>query len=321
MVYYGETQCQAFYKSGKKKDQQCSNNAYYIDQNKNLCGVHSNKDTRKSLPKNPNIKFIESQILKQKEQLVENLAKITKDKGEKGQVIVTKMSMMKKPEQHDGYLKVFPNYLHSNRKDGLGCSSLSPKSMGSIPHGMPDLPKAKNLENYHQFAKVFPWELDSQGAITKESIEYRIKAYDDPKPYRHKFSPKEIKEKSNNSNINVNIPKFSVYYTQNGNERRYSYIECRYFYCYWFERIAKQLPEFKKLQQMIENGYHLQIVGYDGYPVIKSLYEHYIDPSRPFGHELVLYSLLVVEKPADYPWNIFYQKHSDLYKDVIDNDG
>ncbi len=45
--------------------------------------------------------------------------------------------------------------------------------------------------------------------------------------------------------------------------------------------------------------YNSQICGYDGYHVNKSIEEHYRDVSCPFGHELVLYSLLTTDK---YPW-------------------
>ena len=43
---------------------------------------------------------------------------------------------------------------------------------------------------------------------------------------------------------------------------------------------------------MIDYGFNLRIVGYDGYNVTMPLEEHYKDISRPFGHELVLYSML-----------------------------
>ena len=75
--------------------------------------------------------------------------------------------MMKKPELIDGYLNVFPNYKHQNRKDGYGCAKLSPKSLGPVNHGMPNLPIAKNIENYHQFAKF--WDYSIGPSIIKVS--------------------------------------------------------------------------------------------------------------------------------------------------------
>ena len=56
------------------------------------------------------------------------------------------------------------------------------------------------------------------------------------------------------------------------------------------------------------------ICGYDAYqPDPAKLYEHYCDPSRPFGHELVLYTLLSVKDREDYPWRRYYREHSELY--------
>lgn len=77
------------------------------------------------------------------------------------------------------------------------------------------------------------------------------------------------------------------------------------------------MQQFKKLKKYIDNGLNIQILGYDGYPVEKSLYEHYLDESKPFGHELVLYSMLTVETPSDYPWNKYYINHSEIYENVI----
>jgi len=44
---------------------------------------------------------------------------------------------------------------------------------------------------------------------------------------------------------------------------------------------------------------------------------HYLDKSKPFGHELVLYTMLVVSDSKDYPWNIYYKNNKKLYENVI----
>jgi len=66
----------------------------------------------------------------------------------------------------------------------------------------------------------------------------------------------------------------------------------------------------------LEQGYNLQIVGYDGYNVDKSLKKHYSDTKKPFGHELVLYTLLTIQNPKEYPWNIEYDNNKDIYEGV-----
>lgn len=301
MVYYGENICQGETKNGKK----CANFAYYIKNDKILCGVHCRKD-RIKLPVNPNKNKIEEEQLEAEYKCIENIALKNKKNGKKGEVIVTKLKMMKKPEDVKGYLKIFPNYKHQSRKDGFGCSSLSPKSLGPIDHGMSNLPIAKNLENYHQFAKIFSFEKDD--VLTK-----RIEGYSSNIPQRHKYDRKMLLKHGKN----VNIPLYSIYYDKDEKEHRYSYLECRYFYCHWYEKLAPETQDFKKLIEMINDGYNLQIIGYDGYNIVDTLVNHYIDISKPFGHELVLYSLLVCNNPSEYPWNIYYENNKKIYENVI----
>jgi hypothetical protein len=75
---------------------------------------------------------------------------------------------------------------------------------------------------------------------------------------------------------------------------------------------------------MLYNGYNLNIVGYDGFPIdsnvsplVDLLYKYYMDRSRPFGHELVLFTMLSLDDSTQYPWNVYYRDHPYLYQDVI----
>lgn len=316
-IYYGETDCQAIYQSGKKQGQKCTNHAYYLDQKKYLCGVHSNKTTRITLQKNPNKNVEQNKLLYEREKIVESAAEYNRQNGIQGHVICSKLGMMKQPDHYDGYLKVFPNFKHQNRKDGFGCMSLSPKSLGPVNHIMSNLPIAKSIENYHQGAKIFNGEVDGNNQIKKESLEIRKEIYQDKIPYRHKFDHPQAKKMIIPDMNNKNIPLFSVYYDKNGNERRYNYIECRYFYCHYYELLVQQQPDFLLLKKKIKDGYNLQIIGYDGFMVGKDLMKHYLDTSRPFGHELVLYTMLRSDDNKEYPWNQYYQKHDDIYKDMF----
>jgi hypothetical protein len=66
--------------------------------------------------------------------------------------------------------------------------------------------------------------------------------------------------------------------------------------------LASKQSDFKKLQDLIKNGTNIQICGYDGRSIgHRSIEEEYLDPSKPFGHELVLATMLT-EKPENYPW-------------------
>lgn len=312
VVYYGETKCQEMYKSGKNKGLPCRNRAYYKKDGKNLCGVHS-RGNREKLPKNPEVGKIKLLNREQANKKIEDAAEANRALGKRGSVTSTKLRMMKNPAELDGYLNVFPNFRHQNRADGFGCSSLSPMSLGPIDHWMSELPPALNLENFHQFSKFYQFEV-VDGKILDSAILYREDGYKDKKPHRHKFSRTTLNERCVDGNI---TPLFSMYYDTNGKERRYTYIQCRYFYCHYYERMASVLPDFATLVEKLNNGYNLNIVGYDGYRPTDDLFAHYLDPKRPFGHELVLYTMLSVPNPHDYPWNEYYRKYSDIYLNVI----
>lgn len=185
-MFYGESLCENTYLSGKKKGKRCTNYAYYVKEEKYLCGVHS-KPPRTKLPVNPRKKEIEAKKLTNEKKIIEEVANNNLLKGLRGNLVCSKLRMMKKPEDIKGYLKVFPNFKHQNRKDGFGCSSLSPKALGPINHNMLNLPPAKNLENYHQFSKFFLFEV-KDNIILNSSLERRIKGYNDPIPHRHKFN-------------------------------------------------------------------------------------------------------------------------------------
>ena len=288
IVYYNTIKCEDTYKAGGP----CRNNAYYFYRGKNVCGVHSKKEERQKLPADPEAKQKREALLKKRAKKVEKRAKRNRRKGRHGKVICTKLRMMKQPEHIDGFLKVFPNFKHQNRNDGFGCKSLSPKDMGPIDHGQPGLPISLNLENFHQGNKVFPVEVDEKKEPTERFFETQRKMYEDPEPHRHK---KEAVGK------NKNIPAYSLWRRADGTLVKCSYFESRQFYCTYYERIALELKDFQHLQELIENGYNLQICGYDAYDVTEPLEDHYLDTSRPFGHELVLYTLLVAE-PEEYPW-------------------
>ncbi len=278
-IYYGEQKCGHIV---------CHNKAYWLCEGKYLCGVHTRGKERSQIPKRP--KKEKDMICKaereQASKLVEIYKGINRKADIKGTVVLSRLIMMKKPENIEGYLKVFPNFRHQHRKDGFGCSSLSPMSLGPINHGQPGLPPSLNLENFHQGNKVFKEEVDVNINPTATFYNNRLNFYNDVVPHRHKYHGK---------------PHYSIWVNQAGVEQRVSYVESRQFYCIFYERLATQTADFKRLQEMLLEGYNLQICGYDAYPLDVPLDERYLDPSKPFGHEIVLYTLLTVA-PDDWPW-------------------
>lgn len=324
-IFKGEKRCQSTLRSNEKV---CENFAYFLNPSNNLllCGVHSRGiKNRVDLPKNPNKKFLLEQQLKTHQEECEKIAQENKKLAKSGQVICTKMRMMKNPTDIKGFLKVFPNFKHENRKDGYGCSSLSPKAIGPIHHHQPNLPIAKNLENFHQFNKVFPWEVNESGEILPIFFETQINAYNDPIPHRHKIPPKDIQQKkrSINDTSNINIPLFSVHLNMKGDLKKFTYLESRFFYCHHYEHQVKKLEQFLHLRNLLKEGHNLQIIGYDAYPFDTNqpntdmFKRFYSDISKPFGHEMVLAAMLIVDDPSQYPWNLFFQDNLKLYQDCI----
>lgn len=295
---YGEICCQATLVTKKTR---CENKAYWkviLDDNVcYYCGVHSRKyaDNREELKKD---KVKTQQLKQEKMEIAKKEAESAKANNgtKRGKVMVSKFQMMYAPEHVPGFVKVFPNYRHGNRKDGLGMPKLSPKSMGPIDHGQPGLPQAKNLENFHQGNKVFSTEVDEKGNPSKEFYQTQLEMYESEMPQRHKDRALDSKGKR------INAPLFSLWRDKDGVEHRLSYFDSRELYCKYYERIAKTTDEYKKLMDMLKDGYNIQIIGYDGYDVGKrTISECYKDVSRPFGHELVLYAMLALPE-KQWPW-------------------
>ncbi len=316
-VYYGEKKCESFYKNGKV----CRNNAYWKLKGKYLCGVHSRKDKiyRIGLEKNKNKKVERQLLINNILLLVETHKKI----NTRGELIVRKMKMRQFVDYVEGYFPIFPNSKHQNRKDGYGCKNLSPMHLGYVEHEMflwlngekIIIPKAYNLENYYQGAKIFDKDstvINGNVELTHEGVLKRIEMYNDKIGKRHKYRRKDK-------------PFFSVYYDKEGNEKRYDYLESRYFYCFWYEKLAKKTKEYKVLVNKLNEGYNLCIYGYDGRELDNKkglnhkefMYNEYFNLLTPFGHELVLYCLLTIDNPDDYPWNIYYIENKDIYSNIF----
>ncbi len=277
--YHGEVIC-------SRTD--CKRKAYYRVGYGVFCGYHCNKSERVALPKNPNSLEEKMNKIALHNTECERVAEENRNNGKRGNVRCAKIRVFGGVDLIPGYVNIFPNFKHLERKDGIGMPSLSPMSIGPIKHGQIGLPESLNLENFHQGNKVFPDEVNEKGAVKKVFFERQRELYLDAEPHRHKpgFEAKG------------NIPLFSIWVDKNGKKHKIDYMTSRQFYCHFYERSVVENPDFKRLCDMINQGYNLMIVGYDGYEVTKSLDEHYRDTNRPFGHELALYAMLT----EDYVW-------------------
>ena len=321
-AYYGSVPCSGVTTAGKA----CGNRAYFLTNGLYRCGVHSDKKNRIHLPKN-------TLLAEQNRvanflvhfQSVKEAADISREEEKPGQITCYKMRMMKDPPLVPGVINVFPNNKHQNRKDGFGCSSLSPMRLGPVEHGQPGVPAATNIENYHQFNKVWPCELS--GVVPKGELDVdnfpapmnsfwvaRTAGYLDPVPHRHKFPVVK-----GPVGVNSNTPCYSVHATLTGDVRRFTYVQSRYFYCIAYEKLATTTEDFAKLIQMVSEGMSICICGYDAFEVTEDLYSHYCDSSRAFGHELVLYALLehAINPEVLLPWHRYHEEHPSVYAGMI----
>lgn len=148
--------------------------------------------------------------------------------------------------------------------------------------------------------QVFAQECDGEGNPSQLYVKNRLRFYQDPVPHRHKY-------KGRDASGNKNIPLYFLWVDRDGSEHRLSYIESRQFYCTFYERLASQEPDLARLLELMKEGTNLQICGYDAQPLPpgQTVEEAYLDPSTPFGHERVLYTMLLYhDHPEQFPWRI-----------------
>ena len=169
---------------------------------------------------------------------------------------------------------------------------LSPKFLGPVEHGQPGLPPAQNVENFHQGSKCFPEEIDPEtddpGPLYYEN---RLRFYNDAEPHRHKYFGTDDPK-------NKNIPRFFVWVDKSGTEHRLDYVQSRQFYCEFYARLASAQPDYAELVHKLDAGYNLCLCGFDAIPLEQgeTIESAYLDPSNPFGHERVLYTMLTSEQ-------------------------
>jgi len=287
LIYYGESFCDGIKKNGDK----CINKAYYKCIGYYLCGVHA-KNKHDPLPNRnkKNSEEIKSKDIEKRLEIIEKYKNINKENNKEGDIKLCKIYMMKYRFYLDGYLNIYPNYRDGNRKDGYGCSSLSPMFIGPIEHGQLNIPISKNLENFYQGSKCFEHEAiknDSQYIPGEIFYNNRNKFFNDDIGHRRKYKGK---------------PLFFVWTDKYGKEYYLDYISSRQFYCNFYERGVRLSKEFIKLKNMIKDGINIQICGYDAHEINKEGIEKaYLNNTKPFGHELVIYTMLVLEC-KDYPW-------------------
>ncbi len=305
--YYGDTKCQKIYSTKTNKSQLCKNNAYVRMGQEYFCNVHCKDPDKIELKKRSakEKKEMQQKLLDDHKKTIKDARKENKENNQFGKIILTKLKMMKTVVLVPGYLNVFPNFKHDNRSDGFGCKSLSPKFMGPItsdilfklfnyrPVGSAVI-VAQTIEGYHQYNKVFPFEVKCTRKETKSDIckiyfllpeffKIQKKGYMSKDPWRHKYGPtlpdhkKTLEEKGVilKESDNVNKPLFSIVPNNKGQYETYTYAESRYFYSMLYEYFAtgscdssainleESKQDYQKILSKLKKGININIVGFD----------------------------------------------------------
>lgn len=249
----------------------------------------------------------------QNEQTLKEKALFTTDnkhQNKKGSITICNVKPTENLVEIDGSIDVFTNIKDKHRMKGFVCSSLSPRSLGPIDHGMPNLPPARSLSNYYQFAMIYDFE------TKKDAFQLRKEAYASDIAYSCKY-PEKVMMMAKQKNLHQ--PTCSLYYTKTGKKRYYDNIQARYFFCHWYEKLVHENKDFIELKRLRDDGCNLRIISYTKHDLFDDLNEYYLNPFTSFSHEFVLYVLLTIEDRNDYPWNLYYNKNKGLFKDVIGN--
>lgn len=272
----------------------CGRPAYFAVNDSPRCGHCANKHTagRKKLKKDPDDAKKEEEASLVHQATVENARDAARDVASRVNLFKLRGIMPKIP-QEAGKITVLPNSANRTsleRKDrALNMSSLSPRCCGPVEHGQPGVPPALSIEGFHQGSKYFA----EMGSMEKFRETQRIIFADPSAPRHNPFARKNGK--------NRNIPEFFVWNDQ-GVEHRLGYVESRQFYCNFLERAIIDKPDMHKLRRLLAEGYHLLICEHDAHsPAGRTIEEIYLDPSRPFGHGFVIYTMLV-HPPEEWPW-------------------
>ena len=338
LPFAGTVPCQATVQTlsatrAASNDHACHEKArYYVSAtNKVYCGVH-NKKNYPPLPSMSEDQRAAHTIALQIKLAISRKAEAQRNQraGERGKVVLFQMHMMHNVDPVQGWLDVFPNYRDYTKPFGFACPELSPRCNRVCVHGQPGLPDAKSIEVFHQGSKRFPWENTDdefsihQRAFFESSIPHRHKtpetvhqALDEQKEARTAFSPPSfspphlVKHKRKRSSVASRKSKdekirwlYFVWIDESGRVWRLDTPTSRQFYCNFYEQHLLASTSFQTLRACHANGENLRICGYDAKPLRSPLDfdTDYLDPTFSWGHERVIYTMLLEHDPTKWPW-------------------
>jgi hypothetical protein len=280
--------CQA---QAKILDKPCSNIAICKYQHTFLCCIHGRSISKKlGIPlKKISDEDSRRQVIKKHKEYCDEQALELRKAGKAGCVTVCDKF---KAGICETYINIYPIIKDARVIDGLVLSSLSSINIGPIHHGQPGLPPCMILQNFHEANRVYQDEIDGKGHPLPAFYERQIKMYSDTKQ---------------SECLSSSVYKNCVYYMWidfTGKVERITEVMSRQFYCAFYQRSMIANSDFLRLKWMLMNGYNLRICGKEPFliPLNKTMDDCYLNPSKPFTYEMILYTMLTYKDIDEYPW-------------------
>ena len=319
VAYYGEVACER---------QGCKRLATYCvpGEKRAVCVSHADAQLRKKLPKNPNADNLVIADAQRRRAVCDERAALNEAAGRPGTLRCRKKPWRRQQDLvPEDTMHIEPNdkALQENANGVIGMCALSPKRLGPVAFGGKMGTALKHEDSYQQ-RKVYASEMDPKGELLRvleDGTECRMpltkywanleRTFAEGRAQRHKDAsmvgvPKGGKRLT---------PAYSLWVNPTtGKHYAHTYIESRFIYCHHYARLATPKRAFQLLKRNLARGYDICLWGYDGQmldidlaattqrEIVHLLTERYLDPSRNFGHELVLMCMLAIKDPKQYPW-------------------
>ena len=196
-----------------------------------------------------------------------------------------------------------PVFISPTRREVLYSGNmLCAENLGPVIHTHKDVPSAHNLMNYFVYSKVYPRDMDGNGDPTPDFFQKRIEGFLNYQASISKYD--DVPD----------LPEYTLFTWPNGEHHRYTYVQAKYFFCKWYEFLARDQYDFKRLKSVIFTE-KILLVGPYGHNV-SNIYAMYLG-EFPFMAEHTLYSMLTIDDPEQYPWNLYFNKFRSIYPDTL----
>ena len=271
----------------KKNGDDCINLSSFYYNGKYFCCVHKPKNNLTG--KIIRLK-VDPQIAIDRQNAYMKHMKTVKKHDRKGKIIMENLNFGTVPVYMDGCYMIFANKAPRHKGYGIHMPDLSPMIMGPIIHNKA---VSRILENWWKSCKVYDFEIDHDSDSVKKTFYETQKKWmnlDKVNLKKSKFYPKEPKKSFDKVNM-----KFVLF---PNDDKRYTYIDSRSVYVKLYKQYATKTVSYRKLVKLLNDGYDICLCSYNSIDTnnelsLSDIKKRMNDPDKSFGHEFVLYSMLM----------------------------